>query len=450
MSSVSPPNSSQRVMRRCRGLTSLAHESRTFVIILLSVYTLYIQIVSSMSKNWDSTRVNGFSQPQFCTSALSSYDSGEYYIDSTQEYSKPLIYKDDNPYSVCFSQSFFLNCVDALKATDTGASIEEFSSYFNRSDKVYFPFATITVVLAFVSLLLTALYESKDEHFLRNDEGALFGSRNCDRKIFIRINYLICTTLVVVSITAASFVMFLGDERCEAVYKKQLQDPNYCTTVNSCGMTISSIVSPSDFFARNYRSINIVFAILLILSILSRCMSQGSNADRILPTLADGNDGLDQRVRLELDLSVARRAYLISAQNQPPRIPNWKEFSTAEETTITEVECPICLNHLSKGCYAVGKSRRMGSSGNSGSSGSAGANYAAVESNEVMSFDNNNNINNNELEDQQLYSARSALESSGKDKKIVQAKCTHVFHEVCIQQWFRNHDTCPVCRHTLF
>lgn len=27
--------------------------------------------------------------------------------------------------------------------------------------------------------------------------------------------------------------------------------------------------------------------------------------------------------------------------------------------------------------------------------------------------------------------------------------CNHVFHEACARPWFRTHNTCPVCRHTI-
>ena len=31
-----------------------------------------------------------------------------------------------------------------------------------------------------------------------------------------------------------------------------------------------------------------------------------------------------------------------------------------------------------------------------------------------------------------------------------QLKCGHIFHTECINEWFKNHKSCPNCRKTMF
>jgi len=38
------------------------------------------------------------------------------------------------------------------------------------------------------------------------------------------------------------------------------------------------------------------------------------------------------------------------------------------------------------------------------------------------------------------------FEAFGLDEEVIRLECKHVYHERCILDWFRGHQTCPMCR----
>jgi hypothetical protein len=32
------------------------------------------------------------------------------------------------------------------------------------------------------------------------------------------------------------------------------------------------------------------------------------------------------------------------------------------------------------------------------------------------------------------------------NEKVIILPCTHIFHNHCLKSWFRNQDTCPICK----
>jgi len=52
---------------------------------------------------------------------------------------------------------------------------------------------------------------------------------------------------------------------------------------------------------------------------------------------------------------------------------------------------------------------------------------------------------------EEMESCCSICLSDYKESEVVRVipDCGHMFHAVCIDQWFRRHDTCPVCRISL-
>lgn len=511
--------------------TTFVKESRTLVIIFISIFTLYVQIIASSTKNWDSTRKLGFAQPNYCASVTASYNVGEYDINSADDsYSEPKPLLNKSPNSICFSQSFFVGCISAMGHTDTGGSIEAFTNLFNRPDRNYFPYATFTNAIGFISLLLTVLYESSDQHFVAAADGSF---SVVDKRLIVRINHLICAALVIMLLVSASYQLFMYEEVCSSLYKKQGTNAAYCDTISSCGMTVSSVISPTDALAANYSTINIVFAILLTIAMIFRCMTHNPSVPRrILPhTLEDTDDDLNAqlaalgasrnlRVRLELDLALLRGANnsggstAVVTNVQTVREPNWKEY-TLEDHERSEgvggneeaLECPICLSsiHLRPAMSLSQLSSRNNNNNNNRNQSSSGALTnrsggggilgtarsfvnrtrsgfslisTASTADEVVAYHLDNSergeaggggggatarsdardaneasvVENMEEETSPrrvVAGLRSVTSSSNQLRKIVKAQCNHIFHELCIQEWFRNHDTCPVCRTSL-
>jgi hypothetical protein len=432
-----------------KGSVALAHELRTIAVISVIIFTLYLQIVATTSKNWDTTRLMGFVQPNVCTASQNTYGVSEYLlINST----KPICFKNNDPSAICFTESFFLESEEFLNNFDIGGddTLTAFAALFTRATRNYFPLATFTTVIAFISLLLTALYETKDAHFVRGEDGTFFANTRFEKRIIIRINYLLCVALIIMLIIATTFEIYLYQEICPEVYKYQDIDLNFCTMMESAGIGIASVIAPTDVFARNYKPLNIVLAVSLSLGIICRCLTddfQQDNAQlRILPTNAGNNNDNGDRnildalaenwreIRLELarvrdDNGVQR--YALRERVVRNRRANWKKLP--EEEIPSEAECSICLAAVLKRA-----SSGIGLVPTIATGAVEGRNYSMISADEENP-NPPNGLNNNEADpsiSRQLVST-------------VRARCGHIFHENCIQEWFQNHNTCPVCRNSL-
>ncbi len=481
-----------------RGLLAFVRESRSFVVVIISLYTLYVQIAATSTKNWDSTRQMGFAQPNYCNSITESYNVGEYNVNTSNNDTpniKPLFYHSSNVYAICFSKQVFQSCLTTLQEIDTGNSIEDFTSLFDRPNHNYFPVATFTNALGFIILLLTILYETKEDNFV--NEGAFFNNNNngfIDRRMIIRLNHLLCVFLVVLLILSASYTFYLNDENCNNLYKNQASNSNYCNPINACGMTVTSIITPTDFIANNFRSINITFAVILTLTILLRCMTYETppGLQQVLPThllrevgdeimnrrIGDNNNdnntnnsnnpNNNYRLRLELELALTQGMLgsrgVVVRSIQPVRVPNWKEYTPEEHHQSGDcgngLECPICLSaitFLGNRRYTASFSNNNNNRMNRNRSGFSLLAQSLEDATVVSDVTGLGSPSRSEVRENQLNPDAveeftpppSAASSTHRLKKIVKAQCRHIFHEYCIQEWFRNHDTCPVCRTSL-
>jgi hypothetical protein len=429
-----------------KGSVALAHELRTIAVISVILFTLYLQIVATTSKNWDTTRLMGFVQPRVCTATQNAYGVSDYLlINST----KPICYKNNDPSAICFTQSFFLESEEFLNNLEIGEdnTLTSFAALFTRATRNYFPLATFTTVIAFISLLLTALYETKDaQHFVRGEDGAFFANTRFEKRIIIRINYLLCVALIIMLIIATTFEIYLYQEICPEVYKYQDIDPSFCTSIEAAGIMVASVIAPTDMFARNYKALNIVLAVGLAVGVICRCLTddyQQDNAQlRILPTNAGNNENGDRNIldalaenwrEIRLELARVRddngvQRYALRERVVRNRRANWKKLP--EEEIPSEAECSICLAAVLKRAssgIALVPTIATGT-----------ANYSIISADEENP--NPPNAQNSTLAEPSI---------SRQTASTVRAQCGHIFHENCIQEWFQNHNTCPVCRNSL-
>jgi hypothetical protein len=362
----------------------------------------------------------GLLQPGYCNSPSETYHVAEYYVSDTDSRPKPLFYQNHNLYLICFNEGFYQKCLDTIRRLDAGSSIEQFSSLFSQSYRNYFPVATVALVIVFISLLITVVHERGDTFFLRYEDTTIAGFR-IEKRLIIRINHFLCLSLVIILIVSSNYQMFLREETCSDIYKGNHGDPDYCTMITSCGMKVGSIIEPRDFIVQNFKTLNVMFAIFLSITILFRCMST-PNDRRV--GIDYSNDDLNEMVRLR------------SLNRSPaPRHPNWKEVTeTSTLTNFNELDCPICLSNLQNKPILLQSSNQ----------------------NIVNEFDEESNINPPEnpiaTDDPESFTNLNPDNQNDPvtlEVKIVESQCHHIFHETCIQEWFRNHDTCPVCRSSL-
>ena len=60
-------------------------------------------------------------------------------------------------------------------------------------------------------------------------------------------------------------------------------------------------------------------------------------------------------------------------------------------------------------------------------------------------------LNNKEVKDNELLKEGCVicLEKYQKKEKVITLRCNHMFHQTCIEEWFKNGKSCPLCRFSL-
>ena len=60
-------------------------------------------------------------------------------------------------------------------------------------------------------------------------------------------------------------------------------------------------------------------------------------------------------------------------------------------------------------------------------------------------------LNNKEVKDNELIKEGCVicLEKYQKKEKVITLRCNNMFHQTCIEEWFKNGKSCPLCRFSL-
>lgn len=209
-----------------------------------------------------------------------------------------------------------------------------------------------------------------------------------DSMFMIRFN--VCLSLAVILsllITSAQFILIYTED-CTALYK-DANDSKFCTNMASCHAVINSVIDPPNWFVNWYRWICLVFVGMIVTTLGLMCSvkySISANMHQVHPGTDDTS--LEEPVLLPLEFKRQR---------------DWR--NTSELEFSSDCTCPICLNRIN-----------------------------ASQSVELV-----------EDFDEEL-SSRERADLGG----IVQLPCKHFFHHDCIRQWSEMHETCPVCRLSLF
>ena len=96
-----------------------------------------------------------------------------------------------------------------------GNSVEKFTSYFRPANRTYFPYTTFINVVAFISLLLTLVYEFNEDNPAPGDF-----TTSVDKRLVMRVNLLLTLTIALLCIVASAFQTFVFEEDCLQVYNQ--------------------------------------------------------------------------------------------------------------------------------------------------------------------------------------------------------------------------------------
>ena len=209
-----------------------------------------------------------------------------------------------------------------------------------------------------------------------------------DNMFMIRFN--VCLSFAVILslvMTSAQFILVFTED-CTALYK-DAYDSKFCTSVASCRAVINSVIDPPNWLVKWYRWICLVFVGMIIATLALMCCvkySTSVNMHQVHPGTEDTS--LEEPVLLPLEFKRRR---------------DWR--NTSELEISSDCTCPICLNSM----------------------------IASQSVEPVEDFD-------------EELSSRERADLGG----IVQLPCKHFFHSDCIRQWSERHETCPVCRLSLF
>lgn len=64
-------------------------------------------------------------------------------------------------------------------------------------------------------------------------------------------------------------------------------------------------------------------------------------------------------------------------------------------------------------------------------------------------IDNDDNSNNNNKEEEFQNTCAICLEIYENEEELIKLKCNHHYHPICITQWFKMTDTCPLCKYKI-
>eukprot|EP01033_Poteriospumella_lacustris_P012780 gene12780-9135_t len=178
---------------------------------------------------------------------------------------------------LCFTSAYLDSCKTAMSNLDTKDSVSSFSDLFDPQARNYFPYSTLFFVLGAVALTLTFLYDSEDDadgdRGVDGHDGGAFAG-NINKHQVVRGTALIVLVIGAMCIVASVSQIYVHEENCEDIFKATAGAKQYCQQINSCGMVLQSIVTPTDGLALQYPALMMMWGIILMLATLVRWVIQ--------------------------------------------------------------------------------------------------------------------------------------------------------------------------------
>lgn len=298
---------------------------RTYALVVFIAYCAYVSIRADASNNWNHTRKLGFAEPNYCQSTGETYTVVMYNINTASQPVKKPIMVFSQRQELCFTTSYLASCKTAMSNLDTKDSVSSFTDLFDPQARNYYPYSTLFYVLGAVALTLTFLYDSEEDNdgdrgVDGHDGGAFAG--NINKQQVIRATALIVLVMGAMCIVASVSQIYVHEEDCEDIYKATAGAKQYCQQINSCGMVLQSIITPTDGLAEQYPALMMMWGIILMLATFVRWVIKALDLINTLQFATHASDaaGPDRQLFVELNGTITTQVWRVisgAIRNQP-------------------------------------------------------------------------------------------------------------------------------------
>ena len=249
-----------------------------FVLLIITLFFIYMRTRAALENNWLETRVIGISQDGQCESSNRNYLVVDEVtsVNAKETVKVPLMYmmsQTGNSKRICFDSITLSNCHSVFNRNIYASlSTDDLSGLFRgAANRDYTPFSGWILLVSTLSLLVSQLFEKGQNFLLPSSSISAFSDHN-RLSTMTRLNYILCfSTLGLLGASAGNFITKYTED-CGYLYRspKVTQSASdttaFCRGILSCGATISSVIEPDDFFFINYSPVVICLAVLLFVS----------------------------------------------------------------------------------------------------------------------------------------------------------------------------------------
>ena len=464
-----------------------------YSLILIFIYS--IRMIAKDTKNWENSRVLGYSQSDLCLNSNYRYLVMSNFTVITEDESIDVgidsVFMDfEGDKYVCFVGPDKLRKIlnDTLI---TSANLYE--RFPNNEERAYFPYEDMIVTLCCIGIVFCVVFdESRIRGNGRNRHQVI------ENKLVVkRINFAIGVVVFIVLLFSMQGFVTMKSEACfwdtETDHDGSLDYDHYCDNLIRYGIEVRSIINPTEFIIRLYRGLNFTLSILLLCACIYRSNApSGENVNAvhdentILSRIRDRNrhnatdvnhiEGLISFLyRNGQNQEEGRRASATEPEIALPSLEKWKFSQVSPDKG--QQECPICL-----GDFAMPPTPRpsVGASTHEEVHDGDFGNYIEPDPFNTIEGDNRTQggggidgdldarigegdgvggavfVKPTEKGQDRKKKSRDDNGADDTSNSIAQLPCGHVFHRICILNWTIETGTrsnvnqrgasCPVCR----
>ena len=341
----------------------------------------------------------GFTQPGQCLANSYNYNIRDYPTNSTSDLTNPILY--DGADHSCIDDKHLQSC-DAFRTDQLfQLSAELFVRHFKAPDGIHFPYYISVIVIGFVHLFLAAFsYDYSDRVDIRRH---ILGYTS-------KVSGFILGVLALLSSYSCRLTL---TQSCNTIMVSLDEAAVFCRRLTSCGLTLASVYSANWTTAYGYSSVMFIFGVIIVL--IHTCH---------LPLML-----LNHYYFRHTTHSEVRRLAILSKEGD--------ELTLALEDASWQF-----ISY-----YITGWKRVKQSASTSSAASAPGTVYSPLTTIEpvIPPVPGTRQAANN------CTLCQDLLVTTDNDKKCIELRCTHKFHQVCILQYALvvTNTGCPTCSRAL-